>query len=166
MKRLIVLSDSHGDVQGLRSAYEQARSRGKVDLLVFLGDGAGDLRALQPLLYADQVPYHAVRGNNDWGSDHPAEVCFLLNGVRFYACHGHAWQVKYTLDRLWYAAREREAQVALYGHTHREKIDLEHGVHFINPGAVCERHKGRSAYAEILVEDNGFIRPRLCPWDV
>ena len=72
---------------------------------------------------------------------------------------------KYTLDRLWYAAREREAQVALYGHTHREKIDLEYGMHFINPGSVGERGQNRSAYAEILVEDNGFVIPSLVKWE-
>ena len=59
----------------------------------------------------------------------------------------------------------REAQVALYGHTHREKIDLEYGMHFINPGSVGERGQNRSAYAEILVEDNGFVIPSLVKWE-
>ena len=35
----------------------------------------------------------------------------------------------------------------------------------INPGAVCERSKTRCAYAEIIVEDNGFVCPQLVKWE-
>ena len=106
-----------------------------------------------------------MKGNNDWSSREQAELLFSLGGVRFFACHGHTLQVKYGLDRLWYAAREREAQVALYGHTHREYVELERGIYLINPGAVCERYRLRSAYAEVLVEENGFVRAKLVKWE-
>lgn len=165
MKRVIVVSDSHGDAAALRAAFELARRRGPVDAAVFLGDGLGDFEAVRPALMMEGIACHAVHGNNDWRCQEPAEALLMVNGVRIYACHGHMWRVKYGLDRLWYAAREHEAQVALYGHTHRERIDLEYGVHFINPGAVCERNKARSAYAEVLVEDNGFVQASLCKWE-
>lgn len=166
MKRIIVVSDSHGDPGGLRSAFEQARRYGPIDAAVFLGDGMRDFEAIRPELMQEGVHCHAVRGNNDWSSEEPSEALLVVNGVKIYACHGHMWRVKYGLERLWYAAREREAQVALYGHTHREKIDLEYGMQFINPGAVCERHPGRSAYAELRIEDNGFVIPSLCKWEI
>jgi len=35
----------------------------------------------------------------------------------------------------------------------------------INPGAVCERSRRRSAYAELLVEDNGFVQAQLVKWE-
>lgn len=165
MKRVIVVSDSHGDVDGLRLAFAQARRHGKIDAAVFLGDGLTDFEAARPLLTAEGTACYAVRGNNDWGAQEPYEQCFLLNGVRFYLSHGHQWHVKYTLDRLWYAASEYRAQVALYGHTHRESLELERDVYLINPGAVCEHSLRRSAYAEIRVEDNGFLRPSLCRWE-
>lgn len=165
-KRVIAVSDSHGDVDALRDALTLAARRGQIDTVVFLGDGLSDFEAVRPSLMLQGVHCHAVRGNNDWGAAEATELLFMVNGVRFFACHGHTWQVKYGLDRLWYAAREREAQVALYGHTHREWIDLEHGVHFINPGAVSERYPHtRAAYAEILVEENGFVRPALGRWE-
>lgn len=164
-KRIIVVSDSHGDEAGLRAAFEQATKHGKIDIAVFLGDGATEFDNLKPQLFLQGTDCYAVKGNNDWSSFEQTELMFMVNGVRIYACHGHTRQVKYGLDRLWYAAREREAAVALYGHTHREKIELEHGIHLINPGAVCERYRLRSAYAEILVEDNGFVRPRLVKWE-
>ena len=87
-----------------------------------------------------------------------------MGGVRFFACHGHTRYVKYGLERLWFAAREREAQVVLYGHTHAADIEIEYGMFMINPGAVCDRRAKRSAYAEICVEDNGAVLPQLVRW--
>ena len=165
MKRVIAVSDSHGDASALRAAFEQALRRGRIDAAVFLGDGMGDFEAVRPALMAEGISCHAVRGNNDWSSQESAEILFRVNGVKFLACHGHTRYVKYGLDRLWYAALEREAQVVLYGHTHREKVDLEHGITFINPGSAGERGPNRSAYAEILVEDNGFVIPSLVKWE-
>lgn len=165
MKRVIAVSDSHGDADGLREALELAFRMGSVDTVVFLGDGLSDFDSVLPHLQAKGALCHAVRGNNDWTRAEPRDVCFLVNGVRFYACHGHEWHVKYGLDRLWYAARECEAQVALYGHTHRAGIDLERGMYLVNPGAVCERHKGAVAFADIRVEDNGGVRVMMQKWD-
>jgi len=164
-KRVIVVSDSHGDEYGLRMALEQAARCGKMDAAVFLGDGMQDFESVKPLLYDLGTVCYAVTGNNDWLSQEQQELLFTANGVRIFACHGHTRYVKYTLDRLWYAAREREAQVVLYGHTHREKIEQEHGMYMINPGAVCERNRLRSAYAELLIEDNGFVQARLVKWE-
>lgn len=165
-KRIIVVSDSHGDADSLRAAFEQAYRYGKIDAAVFLGDGAGDFEALKPFLYHKQTICYAVKGNNDWTSFEQDEILFTVNGVRFFACHGHTRRAKYGLERLWYAAREREAQAVLYGHTHRERIDLEYGMPLINPGAVCERSRLRSAYAELLVEESGLIQPKLVKWEV
>lgn len=164
-KRIIAVSDSHGDAEGLRAAFAQAAGHGKIDAAVFLGDGHRDFEQVKPMLISQGTECYAVKGNNDWSSDEANEIVFSINGVRIYACHGHARQVKYGLDRLWFAAREREAAVALYGHTHREKIEIEYGMYLINPGAVCERYKPRSAYAEIIVEDNGFVQAQLVKWE-
>lgn len=160
MKRVIAFSDSHGDKRALQTACELALKSGPIHTVLFLGDGLSDFDALKPLLASNGTLHFAVRGNNDWSRSEPAELCFVVNGVRFYACHGHGWHVKYGLDRLWYAARECEAQVALYGHTHRADIELERGMYLVNPGAVCEHHRG-IPYAEIQVEDNGGVRVRL-----
>lgn len=165
MKRVIAVSDSHGDADGVRLAFAQAARHGKIDVAVFLGDGLEDFEAARSWLSRQGALCYAVRGNNDWSAQEPREQCFMVGKVRFYLAHGHQWQVKYGPERLWYAARECGAQVALYGHTHRERIDLEQDVYLINPGSVCEHRAGRSAYAEIQVEDNGYLRPGLRLWE-
>lgn len=164
MKRVIAVSDSHGSSQLLRQALEQAISHGKVDLVVFLGDGASDFEKVRDWLQLQGIGCHAVKGNNDWSSQNPLELTFTVNGVRFYACHGHSRNVKYGLDRLVYAAMEHEAKVALFGHTHREYADVEYGIELINPGAVCNASSDRVAYADIRVENNGFVQIELCKW--
>ena len=164
-KRIIVVSDSHGDADGLHAAFAQAARHGKIDAAVFLGDGTSDFEQVKPSLCARGTICYAVKGNNDWVTQEPAEALFTVGGVRFFACHGHTRQVKYGLERVWYAAREHEAQVAFYGHTHCESITQEAGVQLVNPGAVCERSKRRSAYAEAIVEDSGLVNVRLVPWE-
>lgn len=164
MKRVIAVSDSHGCAAALREAFELAWRAGPVDAAVFLGDGLSDYARLERELLGRGALCYAVRGNNDWSCSQPRDVSFTVGGVRFYACHGHEWHVKYGLDRLWYAARECGAQVALYGHTHRADVELERGMYLINPGAVCEKYGGGAAYADIRVEENGGVRVKLQRW--
>jgi len=164
MKRVIAVSDSHGDVPALRDALMQARSAGTIDAVVFLGDGMRDFEAVRPMVAAERIDCYAVRGNNDWSSSAEAELVFTVGGVRFYACHGHMWRVKFGLDRLWYAAKEREAEVALYGHTHRASAEVMYGMHMINPGSVGERRRDSFAYAEIIIHDNRGIQMQLVKW--
>ncbi len=164
MKRVIAVSDSHGCATALREAFELAWRAGPVDVAVFLGDGLSDYARLERELLSRGALCYAVRGNNDWSCSQPRDVSFAVDGVRFYACHGHEWHVKYGLDRLWYAARECGAQVALYGHTHRADVELERGMYLINPGAVCEKYGDSVAYADIRVEEKGGVRVKLQRW--
>lgn len=164
MKRAIALSDAHGDIRSLTEAIEQAQRAGKVDAAVFLGDGVNEFERVRPLLEEKGTQCYVVCGNNDWGCREMQEVTFTVGGVRFFACHGHTRYVKFGLDRLYLAALEREAQVALYGHTHIAHIDSERSIYMINPGAVCERRSHSAAYAEIIVEDNGWVRAQLVKW--
>lgn len=167
MKRVIAVSDSHGAVDNLREAIAMALDKGKIDVLVFLGDGHSDMEALRPQL-TEKPPetlLYMVGGNNDWRYQSPPFVLFQVNGVRFYACHGHQWQVKYGLQRLCYAAKEKEARVALYGHTHRSHFEMEYGLFLINPGAICEMGTGKVAYADIRVDVDGQVKAdfAFCP---
>lgn len=167
MKRVIALSDSHGDTANLRDAVLLARRLGAIDALVFLGDGLSDFEEIQPFLgtVCPEAALYAVRGNNDWRFSAPNGLAFNANGVKFYACHGHEWHVKYGMDRLCYAAREHGAAVALYGHTHRSHLETAYGVTLINPGAVCERTAKKAACAEICVGEDGTLRTDLLRWE-
>lgn len=166
MKRVIVTSDSHGCARALEEAFRQALRDGPIHTAVFLGDGASDFEALMPMLQEKGARCILVPGNNDWSCTEPQEKVFAVGRVLFFACHGHTRHVKYSMDRLGYAAIERMARVALYGHTHRARLEEDGGMYLINPGAVCEKHPGATAYAEILVDDEGRILPKLVEWQL
>ena len=130
---------------------------------VFLGDGLSEWETVSAELRRERphTVWHAVRGNNDWGRDAPKALCFSVNGVTFYACHGHEWQVKHGSYRVEAAAREQGARVALFGHTHCSCLEPDAAVTLVNPGAVCDFSAHRPLYAEILVDDDGRVRAGL-----
>lgn len=162
-KRLVAVSDSHGAVSALRNAMIRAVDRGPIDVFVFLGDGFRDAQEVKPLLLAHnpRMEWILVRGNNDPAQSAPEEALFRVNGVGILATHGHLHRVKWGLQKLLYTAREKQAALALYGHTHRSHLEEAQGVLLLNPGAICEAFTGRPILADILVEEDGRIIPRL-----
>ena len=147
----------------LHSTLLRAFERGQVDAAVFLGDGLTEWEAVAAELQGEhpRTAFYAVRGNNDWGRSAPASLCFTVNGVKLFACHGHEWQVKYGYYRLEAAAREQEARVALFGHTHFSCLEPDAVCTLVNPGAVCDFSPNKPLYAEVLVEDDGRVRANL-----
>ena len=155
MKRIGLVSDSHENPAALARVL---RAMGRVDMLIHLGDGLEDLRdeQVRSLLPAQVLE---VRGNNDWRAEAPPVRLERLDAQNLlYLAHGHHLGVKYSLDRLYYAALETGAAVACYGHTHRPKVEFEGGIWLINPGAV--RAYPAPCYAVLELED-GRITPRL-----
>ena len=128
MKNVIV-SDTHGNWP---VAAEAIRAEGSIDYLIFLGDYASDGRQLEKAL---QVPSFIVRGNCDTFSDELEEQLIELGEWRFFICHGHRYNVKQTLQPLYYRGLELQADFVLYGHTHQAVYE-EGEVTLINPGAV------------------------------
>lgn len=133
--RIGVMSDSHGDRMSLDHLLD---AMGKMDALCFLGDIASDGAYLQERLSARgaNTAFYAVRGNNDLASPLPDELMLTLAGKRILLVHGHMRRVKSGLLNLTYAAKERKADVALFGHTHMRCCQYELGVLLLNPGAA------------------------------
>ena len=124
--RIGVMSDSHGDRASLDRLLD---AMGKMDALCFLGDIASDGAYLQERLCARgaDTAFYAVRGNNDLASPLPDELTLTIAGKRIFLTHGHMQRVKSGLLNLTYAARERSADVALFGHTHMRCCQYELG---------------------------------------
>ena len=110
--RVLVLSDSHGDVYKLRRAID---SQPTAKLIVFLGDGEYDIDSVEC-----RVPV--------------IKVC----GKKIYCTHGFRENVKYTTENLISAAKSHGAHIALYGHTHVPVTSYDGGLYLVNPGSVRE----------------------------
>ena len=140
MKRVIVVSDSHGMEDRLRQVLHQAFSLGPVDVLVFLGDGLAEWeRVSQEFLYGrPSLRLYAVKGNNDYGWDAPLTQVIAVGKAKLLLCHGHTFHVKNGLYHLEFEAADQDVQAALFGHTHLGHLEYANGCLFLNPGAVSQ----------------------------
>ena len=151
---VLVLSDSHGDVEAMARAVE----RTDPDLIVHLGDcwrDAEELRMLFPRIPMEQVP-----GNCDFRPGEAAEKLVFWGDLRVALCHGHTYGVKHSMMSAGYAAMEKEADLFLFGHTHRPMWDLRGKTLFFNPGSVGKGAK--PTYGVLRIED-GRVTPIILP---
>lgn len=149
--RVLVVSDSHGNVDNMVRAVERLQP----DYVLHLGDCQRDLEALRrefPGLAMEGVP-----GNCDWGSYDQEERLIELGGVRILMLHGHTRNVKSSPMAAMYAAKECGAQVLLFGHTHRPMVDNDGTLLTLNPGAAGDRLHPTCG---ILTIDNGHADVR------
>lgn len=128
--KICVFSDSHGYADNMI----QAITRESPALCFFLGDGERDLAAVHERF--PSLGINAVRGNCDLRSSLPQSLICAVQGVRFFATHGHLYNVKYdpALQELFDAAGD--AAVALFGHTHRPYLKRREGMLLLNPGTA------------------------------
>lgn len=165
--RIIAVSDSHGNLSYLRDAVQQALEGPAPDLWIHCGDGARDMDAVEPILL-DANPsmrIYRVRGNGDLSLHQlPTTELFEAGGVRMMAAHGHTFNVKNQYEELLCKAESLGAKVAFFGHTHSPFLENTRGVYLINPGSVCQRLGGNTAYAQVIVTPEGTLRADLIPW--
>lgn len=127
--KILVFSDSHGDVQAMLRGVE----RFAPDAVIHLGDHIRDARQLQKSL--GTKPFYCVPGNCDFGNNEAEVLQFSLGGVKFYITHGHCHGVKFSPLRAVLAAQEADADILCFGHTHCQLYQMHSGLHVLNPGA-------------------------------
>ena len=128
--RILVLSDSHGNVENMARCVELTEP----DVILHLGDCQRDAETLHRQF--PSLPMQSVPGNCDWGAVDAPEVLTEYGGVRILMMHGHTRTVKASTLSAVYAAREMGAQVLLFGHTHRPLVDYDGSLWVMNPGSV------------------------------
>lgn len=143
--KILVFSDSHGAMGKMVEAMEHERPHH----VFFLGDHYRDGIELSEL-YPD-IPMDIVRGNCDWSKGPDLRVV-ELEGVRFLLTHGHLQYVKSGLDELLQEAKNRQVQVACFGHTHLAKVVYRDGIYLMNPGSAGGCH-AREGYGVIEALD-------------
>jgi putative phosphoesterase len=145
MKKAVIISDSHGNLNAVRKLYPIFEEN---DIIVHLGDGAGDIREFYK---ENPEKVYLCAGNCDFFSPYPSEGTFIMDGVEIFYTHGHNYRVKSHLYALSERAKELGCKIALYGHTHTPSIDEVNGITCINPGSLrFEVGKGGS-YCYLVV---------------
>lgn len=148
--KILVLSDSHAYLWRMRSAVQAL----KPDAIIHLGDYFADGELIHE--ENEHIAFHQVPGNCDKNRMYqlrPEILCYGIGGVKMYMTHGHIHNVKYGLYSLLQDAKEQNAKVVLYGHTHNADCRLADGMWILNPGSC-----GYGGYTVGLIEvENGKI---------
>lgn len=148
-KKIAILSDTHGyihpDIVDLVS---------KCDIAIHAGDICEEqtLTQLKP-----QEKLIAIQGNNDYHITHlkDKEELNLFNR-KIVVEHGHAYPYEH-IKSLHNSLREQypDANIIIYGHTHKQVIDDSQTPWVINPGAAgkIRTYGGASCLVLQLAED-------------
>lgn len=148
MKKIIVVSDSHGNSEKLDFIFKNF----KFDYLFHLGDGYKDLG-----LYLNLPNVYAVRGNCDFFVDAKDEIRLTIEGCDILLTHGDNYGVKYGYEKLANHCKDNGIDIVCFGHTHNYFYEKINGVILINPGALKKQLFDRST-AVILEIDGKAIK--------
>lgn len=130
MKKIIVISDSHGNKTAIDRLYPLFN---QCDYIIHLGDTSSDGQLIRKQ-FGQKV--HLLNGNCDVFKLGQDEEVLEIEDVKIFACHGDRYGVKYGYDKLAYKAEELGCSIALFGHTHRA-TEIEMGnVTLFNPGTL------------------------------
>jgi putative phosphoesterase len=128
-----ILSDPHRRRDLQQAAIDKLLGEGAEYLL-----HAGDLCLEENLqqLEAAGVPYAAVFGNND-AALHPLAGRYRIKPEPWYF---RLRDLKVKMMHLPYYLTP-DAELVIYGHTHRFAADMKGGALYLNPGEICAREK-------------------------
>lgn len=146
--RIIVTSDSHRMKRALYEIVEKHLD--DADLFINLGDGADD--AEDAMLLYPQIKMECVCGNCDFSSVLPLYKTITCAGKKIFFTHGHIFGVKHGYEEIMQKAKEENADICLFGHTHVPYTQYLDGIYYMNPGSVmC------SSYGVIDITDKGIM---------
>ena len=141
---ILIISDSHGRSDLVCEVIDRTNP----DAILFTGDGLRDLSYVDP-----SCEVYAVRGNCDLVTfscavegDCPEETLVMISGARILLMHGHRYGVKSGLGSAIARAAERNADVLVFGHTHR-------------PAELCIRPDADSGYGACLQKPLWVFNP-------
>lgn len=159
MTRIVVLADTHrASGHELPAALLEAIEC--ADLVAHLGDFTGPNLAD---FLEREAPLVAVHGNNDSGEildRYPARRDLTINGRRIALIHGH--QGGTTAVRA--AENVDDADIVLFGHSHRPKV-LHSGERLLfNPGSPTQRRFAPYASFGVL-EIGDSVEAAIVPID-
>ncbi len=155
--KILALSDSHGDEASLHEVIKKHRS---ADLVVFCGDGCSDINRMRTIFH--NIPFLCVKGNCDWYCDFPFIQNIELGGKEILVTHGHMFGVKEGYSRIINLGRENNADIVIFGHTHKQFTSVEGRMLLVNPGSIG--YRGNYTIIEIN-ETTGKIKATEYPDD-
>ncbi|HSQ90476.1 metallophosphoesterase, partial [Romboutsia sp.] len=142
-----VVSDTHMMKQFIDNTIPYLK---ECDLIIHAGDNFSDSKYIHNVT---NVGVMAVRGNCDF-DDVEDELVFEVENKTIFLCHGDRYGVKYGIDRLETKAKEINANIVVFGHTHIPLCIEKDGVLYLNPGSVSlPRQVTYKSFVTLDIED-------------
>ncbi|MGL4393002.1 MAG: metallophosphoesterase family protein [Fusobacteriaceae bacterium] len=141
--KLLVISDSHGDVGNIIAAYEAE----KPDVIICAGDYSEDARQIKKI-YKD-LEIYIVKGNGDvFDKEDEYDQVIALGELKIFITHGHLYGVKGGYGSLIKKSEEIGVRATFFGHTHRREHFKIGGIDYFNPGALRDGSYGVVEFSE------------------
>lgn len=156
--RILIVSDTHRQTQELYRAIELA---GPLDLLVHCGDAEGSEAYIEEKAGCKA---EIVVGNNDFFSDLPREIDFMIGNYKVWLTHGHNFYVSMGNEMIKEEAESRGVDIVMYGHTHKPLVEIGPKITAINPGSLTfPRQEGRlPSYIVMELDEQGQPHYEIC----
>lgn len=145
-----IISDTHGNKQCMDEAISYLMD---CDLIIHAGDNFSDSKYIHSVT---KIGMMAVKGNCDFDNVED-ELIFDIEDKNIFLCHGDKYGVKYGLEQLEEKAKEVEANIVIFGHTHTPLCIEKDNILYINPGSVSIPRNVNYKSMAILYIDNDNI---------
>lgn len=151
--KILVVSDTHGHNENL---WKAIKAEEPFDMMIHCGDIEVDQYVVRDNV---DCALHMVAGNNDYDPDLDRIKAFDIGKHRAVLTHGHRYRLYEGMSQLDFLARENQADIVFFGHTHVPVIKNEGGIYFINPGSLTyPRQLGRvPTYIVMTLDANGDV---------
>lgn len=149
--KILVISDSHGYLFNLEEILKKEYS---ANMIIHLGDGADEMLVMTD--FTQNKIVYTIKGNCDSSAfGFPEQQTINVEDKKICACHGHRYNIKYGVEKLYFYGQSNNYDLCLFGHTHSQFSEKENGLYLFNPGAVRNGDYG------IIEIQNGQIFPTL-----
>jgi putative phosphoesterase len=150
--KILIFSDTHGYLREI----PYLRHPDEYDYLIYLGDGYEEVEKMA-LSYGIDNKFIAVTGNCDFAPSVSRQKLFEIGSVRIFITHGDLYNVKKDYQKIFAKARELNADIAMFGHTHYADHQVIEGIHLFNPGSVLPRGRNYSSVGYLEIKDNKIL---------
>ncbi|MEJ8554541.1 metallophosphoesterase family protein [Tepidibacter sp. Z1-5] len=125
-----VIGDTHRNYKYIDKANLHLK---ECELILHTGDNFEDSKYINKITGIDTI---GIRGNCDF-EDVEDEIVFDVGKYRILLCHGHKYDIKYSLRSMKRRALELNVDIVVFGHSHIPVNYKEDNILFLNPGSVA-----------------------------
>ena len=154
--KIAVVSDTHGFINKTLKALRKIKN---LDLIIHLGDYVKDAREIERQLNLEVI---YIRGNCDYSEMKvELEKVLKIENKNIFITHGHNYDVKNGVSKIFYRAKEINSDIVLFGHSHMSMILEYEDVLILNPGSPEQPRNGNQGSIGLIEISENDIKSEI-----